>query len=847
VADYNNHRVQKFDKDQVFQGAFGGAGTDDSSLVYPSGITTDAGGNVYVASSGQHFIKKFDNSGGFQSKFGGYGPGQDNLYYPFDVAVDSSGNIYVVELQNHRIKVLDKTGKYLDTIGSYGAGNSQFKYPNRIAIDREDNLYVSDYLNHRIQKFDSKRKFVKTWGGFGTSDGEFQYPYGVDTDDDGNVYVVEYKNRVQQFDSDGNYMASYATQYGTGDDEVRYPRGIAVVPGSQCLGASFFVADAYNHRVLKYLSSITLTPDTVIGKARLEYLRGDRSNEDDKGYKFRKRESLLGDIVDSQVIQVGQLDLKWPAGSGFPSGGDAYSSFVNDNKLRREVLYVGSNDGMLHAFDANTGEELLAYLPGNLFTNKSSEGYHYLTDPDYGHRFYVNATPTVSDAFIKSHAVAAKSWRTVLVSGEGAGGRGVFALDVTDPGDFKESKAQKLVLWEFTDQDDPQMGRTLARPTVALLPNGRWAAIFGNGYENRDTTGLAVLFIVFLDGGLDGKWDEWEDYVKIQIHGIGDVKNRNGLSTPAVVDTDGDRIADRVYAGDIHANLWLFDLSDKNPKKWRPHRLYDTMRQQPITVRPEVIRHPGAPTKGNEPNTLVYFGTGQYLVAGDNTTTNRQSFYGVWDRGDTDLLPSDLVKQKFLTSSKTNGRVIDPNLWQTLKENYKGVNKGDRYGWYLDLPEKGERVVTDARARGELIWFNTLVPNDPKPCSTGGSGWMMSLNALTGGSPKEPVFDFDGDGKITVADDSATVPGVGTIGYAGTKYQGSGGVPAASTLIGNLRVTAGTGTDDTSKLESSSSGSGSGSGSGSSGSASGDENAVQVIKPMADGPTGRLSWSQLSH
>ena len=180
--------------------------------------------------------------------------------------------------------------------------------------------------------------------------------------------MVEYKNRIQQFDSEGNYMASYATQYGTGDDEVRYPRGIAVVPGSQCLGASFFVADAYNHRVLKYLSSITLTPDTVIGKARLEYLRGDRSNEDDKGYKFRKRESLLGDIVHSEARHVGAP----PTGRKNPGKGlrkakglvhhpgvkiKSYSKFVNDNKLRREVLYVGSNDGMLHAFDANTGEE----------------------------------------------------------------------------------------------------------------------------------------------------------------------------------------------------------------------------------------------------------------------------------------------------------------------------------------------------------------------------------------------------------------------------------------------------------------------------------------------------------
>ncbi|MED5408773.1 MAG: PilC/PilY family type IV pilus protein, partial [Pseudomonadota bacterium] len=872
VVDYNNHRVVKFNSETgKVEASWGNSwvyelqgwdfeigGEEDEDLIFPSGIAIDMYDNVYVAQHTSHTIKKFDKDGKFLQKFGGYGSEDDDLVYPFDVAVDGSDNIYVVELQNHRIKVLDDKGKHLRTIGSYGVGNSQFKYPNRIAVDGEDNLYVSDYLNHRIQKFDSAGKFVKEWGGFGTANGDFQYPYGIDTDADNNVYVVEYKNRIQQFDSEGEHMATFATKFGTADGELRYPRGIAVADKLLCAGRSVYVADAYNHRVQRFSSTFNFKAklDVKTGRARLEYLRGDRSNEDDKGYKFRKRESLLGDIVNSEARHVGAP----PTGRKNPGKGlrkakglvhhpgvkiKSYSKFVNDNKLRREVLYVGSNDGMLHAFDANTGEELLAYLPGNLFSNRSSKGYHYLTDPDYGHRFYVDGSPFVGDVLIKSHFVSEESWRTVLVGTEGAGGRGVFALDVTDPGEFRERNAEDLVLWEFTDQDDLQLGHVLQEPTVALLPNGRWAAIFGNGYENRNSTGWAALFIVFLDADLDGKFTEWDDYVKIQIRGIGDIPNRNGLSTPAVVDTDGDGIHDRVYAGDIHANLWLFDLSDKNPKKWRSHRLYDTGRQQPITVRPEVIRHPGAPTKGNEPNTMVYFGTGQYLVAGDNTTTNRQSFYGVWDRGDTDISPSDLVKQKFLPSGKTNGRVIDPNLWQTKKVNYKGVNKGDRYGWYLDLPESGERVVTDADVRGKEIFFNTLVPNTPIPCSTGGSGWMMSLNIRTGGSPKKPAFDFDGDGKITVADDSATVPGVGKVGYAGSKYQGSGGVPAGSGFIGNLQFTAGTGTDDTSKL--SFSGSGSGSGSGSSGSASGDENGVRLLTPVVnDDRIGRLSWQQMT-
>ena len=846
VANYDNHLVVKNSEDGAFKTYFGGSGTGDSNLRYPSGVATDSLGNVYVASSGEHFVKKYDNSGNFLMKIGGY----DDLYYPFDVAVDSSGNIYVVELQNHQIKVFDASGGLLRIIGGPGSGDGQFKYPNRIAIDVADNLYVSDYLNHRIQKFDSKGVFDLAWGRFGTANGDFQYPYGIDTDQDGNVYVVEYKNRVQQFDSEGNWIAEYATEYGTGDGEVRYPRGIAVSDGSKCSGGKFFVADAYNNRVLRFSNSVSFSPDLKMGEARLDYLRGDRTNEGDKGYKFRERESLLGDIVGSEAVFVGHLDRKWPSGSGFPTGKNKYSKFAIGNKTRREVVYVGANDGMLHAFDANTGEELLAYLPGNLFTNKSHEGYHYLTEADYSHRFYVNSTPTVSDAYINSHFKSGKSWRTVLVGAQGAGGRGIFALDVTDPEKFKESMAQKLVLWEFTDEDDPQLGYTLARPTIALLPNGRWAAIFGNGYESKDPTGEAVLFIVFLDGGLDGTWTEGDDYVKISTTGVGSVTNRNGLSTPAILDVNGDSIADRVYAGDILGNMWAFDLESSNPNDWKKkyHRLFDTGRKQPITVRPAVTFHPTVAKKGNEPNLMVYFGTGQYLVPGDNTNTQKQNFYAVWDRSDYTLTPSDLVKQNYLSSGDTNGRLIDPNLWETLKAKYKGVDGGDRYGWYLDLPETGERVVTQAIARGKLIFFNTLVPNDPKPCSTGGGGWMMSVHAETGGSPKKPAFDFNMDGVIDLKGDAGDVPGVGRIGYAGTKYQGSGGVPTRSMIIGNWRVTAGTGIDDTSKMRGSTGGGGGGGGSGGSGSsgASGRENAVGALEGGGEGKKGRLSWSELS-
>jgi type IV pilus assembly protein PilY1 len=435
------------------------------------------------------------------------------------------------------------------------------------------------------------------------------------------------------------------------------------------------------------------------------------------------------------------------------------------------------------------------------------------------------------------------------VGAQGAGGRGIFALDVTDPEKFKESMAQKLVLWEFTNEDDPQLGYTLARPTIALLPNGRWAAIFGNGYESKDPTGEAALFIVFLDGGLDGVWDEGTDYIKISTSGYGTPANRNGLSTPTIIDVNGDSIADRVYAGDILGNMWVFDLQSSNPNVWKKkyHQLFDTGLKQPITVRPLVTFHPTVAKKGNEPNMMVYFGTGQYLVPGDNLDTKKQNFYAVWDRGHYAVKPSDLLKQEYLPSADSNGRLIDPNLWESLKAKYKGVEGGTRYGWYLDLPARGERVVTPALSYGEVVWFNTLVPNDPKPCSVGGGGWMMSVNAATGGSPKKPVFDFNMDKVVNLKGDGGEVAGLGKIGYGGQKFHGSGGVPTRAMIIDGRRFTAGTGVDDPSKIPGSGPGSGGG-GTGPGGSGSGGlvNRDQKVSGKDAAGPSGRLSWVELT-
>jgi type IV pilus assembly protein PilY1 len=483
-----------------------------------------------------------------------------------------------------------------------------------------------------------------------------------------------------------------------------------------------------------------------VGRARLDYLRGDRSNEG-TGFFFRERLSLLGDIVNSGPVFVGEPTINWPDVAPFPEGIDAYSKFKNGAaKDRKKMVYVGANDGMLHAFDDATGDELLAYVPGIFNSTAIGQGLHYLTEPNYVHRFYVDQTPAVSDAFISTGGTT--QWRTVLVDGLRSGGRGLFALDVTEPSLFNsETNADRIVMWEFTNDDDIDLGYTFSRPFIGLANNGKWVAIFGNGYNDLGS-GEASLYIVDLEGGVDGNWTVG-DYWKIPT-GVGDTTNRNGLATPALADIDGNGTVDRVYAGDLQGNMWVFDISAGNPSQWgfaygsnaTPRPLFSTPAGQPITAKPVLAKHPTQPdstSPSNSPNLMVFFGTGQYLVDSDKTSTGTQSYYGVWDEGTGDLTTANLVEQTFDSSFAV--KVLSRNP----------INYASQFGWYFNLAETGERSVTASIARADTVFFNSFVPVED-PCSIGGFGFKYAVDMATGGSPLEPSFDTNGDGVINEFD-----------------------------------------------------------------------------------------------
>ncbi|MCP3688389.1 MAG: hypothetical protein GY784_08240, partial [Gammaproteobacteria bacterium] len=479
------------------------------------------------------------------------------------------------------------------------------------------------------------------------------------------------------------------------------------------------------------------------GKARLNYIRGDHADEGTGTSNFRQRAILasgntsrLGDMVHSSPVYVGAPGVDWPDEFPVSNPSEPYSEFVDREEKRTSIIYAGANDGMLHGFDSETLEEVLAYIPSNLFSDEPDEGLHYLTQRDYAHRYYVDLTPSVSDVFING------KWHTVLVGGQRAGGKGYFALDVTDPDNFDKDD----VLWEFTH---PDLGYTYSHPQIGMMNDGTWVAIFGNGYNNEGS-GKAELFIVDIATGKKIK------QISTEVGGTG--SDRNGLATPALADLDLNGTIDRAYAGDLEGNMWAFDLSG-DASAWKlDYKLFATEGAQPITTKPTLSFHPTvrttvAPSKdANEPNIMVYFGSGQYLVDSDltiNTNTPADYFYGVWDNGKV-ALDSELVEQ---TISTADYKGVEFRFMSNNSVDY-AKNTPDK-GWKIKLPDLGERHITNPIVRGNVVYFNTSVPNS-ESCSGGGYGYRMAVDLGTGGSPKDPAIDIDQDGIVTKHDKTGT-------------------------------------------------------------------------------------------
>lgn len=483
--------------------------------------------------------------------------------------------------------------------------------------------------------------------------------------------------------------------------------------------------------VAQQINSTTAGTDTGIGGINLvNYLRGDRSNEGAAGGKYYfKRAHVLGDIVGSQTAYVKR--------STFNYSDTGYAAFKAANESRQGMVYVGANDGMLHAFNADNGAESWAYVPSMLLPK-----LYQLVDKNYGadHSYFVNGSPQQGEVYFDD------AWHTILVGGLAAGGRGYYALDVTTPNTPK-------VLWEFTSDtskgapyiSDADLGYTYGIPIVSKLSDGTWVVIVSSGYNNVSPgNGGGYLWVLNAKTGA---------IIKKIATGVGSataVVAGSGC-TAAPCPSGMARISawmdnvnlnnklSQVYSGDLFGNVWRFDLSNLTATGGTaPVQLLATLRDatnnaQPITSWVEL----GFVNN----NHVVYVGTGSYLGVTDIGSTQVQSIYAIKDPLTTSTATGGLYGSPRAGACSATAKTAcfmkqaftDTNGSRTVASTMSyGTNVGAMNGWFIDLPNTGERINTDSTLQLGMLVFVSNIPNNSNACGTGGSAYLNYLDYKTG-------------------------------------------------------------------------------------------------------------------
>jgi type IV pilus assembly protein PilY1 len=532
---------------------------------------------------------------------------------------------------------------------------------------------------------------------------------------------------------------------------------------------------------------------------------------------------VLGDIVDSSPVAVGQPVLpysliwvdKLHTSASMPenSGAQTYSQFITAEQTRQNVVYVGSNDGMVHGFRAgafdstntyqsatNDGTEVFAYFPGSLLqsaanstastlcastvaTQSTSQNIHGETPAigtsaacfnstldysniQYGHNFFVDATPATGDLFYGASAATA-TWHTWLVGGLGAGGAALYALDVTTPGNFSSETtavSSNVVIGEWNASNitcanvancGNNLGNTYGTPLIRRLHNGMWAVIFGNGFGSP--SGDAGVFIMTIAPSSGAKTFY---YFSTGKSGSGD-----GIAYVSSADLDGDHVTDYLYAGDLLGNVWRFDVTGTTASSWAVSTgpLFAAGSTHPITTSLLVALTSG-PT-GYQ--VMVGFGTGQKTpltnTTGASYASAQQYLYAFWDWNYSawnTLAPgmqlaalttaaSGLSSPYTITWSTTANNmtaqtltlqstgIVDVTSQTICWKSTTACTSGDTsFGWYAALPGTNEQVIYNPLLVGSAFSVNTIIPasNSLIQCTTSlDSGYTYAIALNTGG------------------------------------------------------------------------------------------------------------------
>ncbi|MCL2644104.1 MAG: PilC/PilY family type IV pilus protein [Betaproteobacteria bacterium] len=508
------------------------------------------------------------------------------------------------------------------------------------------------------------------------------------------------------------------------------------------------------------------------GKDVLNFVRGSNEKEIKNNGNFRDR--------------IREKNAASPLG-GSPNNTPRYFKPTS-------TIYLGANDGMLHAYHAETGKELFAYIPSALIPKLPS-----LASPSFGHDWYVDGEIAIGT--IQQGDGSSTHW---LVGGLGRGGAGLYGLDVSDPANFSKNN----VAWELNgtpfgecankNPDLDNLGVILGTPLIGKFNDGNTYAIVGNGYNSCGTKtssssvsyARAILYVIDIQTG------------KVVSRITTDTTNGNGLSTPTGVDLDGNGTIDIVYAGDLNGNLWRFDMRSNKPADWKA-RLGNTFNTatpllvarskntpaatsrnrvaQPITAAPTV-------TLDNQGIPWVFFGTGRYLTIPDKSSQDIQTWYGL--RDNTDINPADITHAQLTQRIFVGvGSIELPDgsnrLIRSIQHQTNAADMNGKRGWYIDFDvpdDLGERVIDTPliikAPRGTVLEIPSIIPSTD-PCLAGGRGYINFINAFTGAALNFPFIDLNGDGIVNDQD----IP-------PGSKYSfpGSIGIQEKDGMPGNLAI-----------------------------------------------------------
>jgi type IV pilus assembly protein PilY1 len=489
-------------------------------------------------------------------------------------------------------------------------------------------------------------------------------------------------------------------------------------------------------------SSLTPAQQTAAAGVNLiDYLRGQWGHEFNRGsvaladQLYRNRSAVLGDALESQPNFIGPPVFSYP----YPG----YSNFLTTWASRNGTVYMGANDGMMHAFDADTGMELWAYVPSMVIPNMWK-----LADTGYAteHTNYVNGSAVTSDICSANCTDAATAvWKTILVAGLNGGGRGYYALDVTDP-------SNPHLLWEFTPSggrgkvQDDDLGYTYGDPVITRKLDGTWVVLVTSGYDNGTLSANPTINNSPAGSGLGYLYvlDAADGHIISKIStGVGTASTPSGLAKIAAWNNEpGGNTAGYVYGGDLLGNVWRFDINSSTAatigtgSAFKFATLFsDTAgtQPQPVMTKPvlgTIVR-----------KRVVFIGTGKYLEVSDLTTTQQQTEYAIKDDNATTTLvnPRNTLVQQYLIPNPdgTATRLSSGSPSTSAATAANSVNFFNDRGWFVDFPDSGERVnINSQLVQGTLI-VPSIVPSNTV-CSPGGYGWLNFFNYETGGSVTAP-------------------------------------------------------------------------------------------------------------